>query len=285
VLKAALDFEKIAEGFSKEAVKIPGFLSHVNVGNQKIKAMRGYMQSATEAGPESFLAALPLMGAEKVFGKKNVRNFKWKYLNQPALAADTALGRLAGKVPGMKKMFTQKEQIPWGKNLHRTVERPSATAPLVKARNIAVPIVAGIGLEKGVRSISEKPKDKTSNQDQKGATMNTDNINKLASAIQPELREKVASTMLRLHADNKEHEKRAQATKFLYKQAELGYAPIPNTYHEYEQKLASLMSQDMAVLEKALELTAGNEKIGELSGSDFTSRDAASTFQSDVLGF
>lgn len=107
----------------------------------------------------------------------------------------------------------------------------------------------------------------------------------MASGLDEDLREKVASTMLRLHANNKEHEKRAQAVKFLYKKAELGLEALPPTYETFEQKVASLTRQDLAVLEKALELTAGDVKLGELSGSDLVQRDAAATFQADVLGF
>lgn len=108
---------------------------------------------------------------------------------------------------------------------------------------------------------------------------------KTAEIIQnAELREKIASTMLQLNSKNKEHEKRAQATKLLYKQAEMGLLVLPSTYDEFEQKLASLIRQDLAVLEKAMELTAiDGIKLGELAGSDTNTVDAAATFQADVL--
>ncbi len=107
----------------------------------------------------------------------------------------------------------------------------------------------------------------------------------MASGLDEDLREKVASTMLRLHATNKEHEKRAQAVKFLFAKAEMGLEAVPNTYEAFQEKVASLVRQDLAVLEKALELTAGDVKLGSLSGSDRHQRDAAATFQSDVLGY
>ena len=115
--------------------------------------------------------------------------------------------------------------------------------------------------------------------------MNSSEIHKMASGLDEDLREKVASTMLRLHANNKEHEKRAQATRLLFKQSELGLVSLPSTYDEFEQKLASLAGQDLAVLEKALELTAGNMKLGELTGSSLETHDAAATFQADVLSY
>ncbi len=115
--------------------------------------------------------------------------------------------------------------------------------------------------------------------------MDTGEIRKMASGLDEDLREKVASTMLRLHANNKEHEKRAHAVKFLFKKAELGLEAVPNTYDAFEEKVAFLMRQDLAVLEKALELTAGDVKLGSLTGSDKHQRDAAATFQSEVLGY
>jgi hypothetical protein len=100
-----------------------------------------------------------------------------------------------------------------------------------------------------------------------------------------DLREKVASTMLRLNTEVKEHTKRAHATKLLYKQAELGVAPLPQTYEEFQEKLASLLTQDLSVLEKALEFTSGEMKLGELARSDFSApRNAQEQFQAAVLG-
>jgi hypothetical protein len=60
---------------------------------------------------------------------------------------------------------------------------------------------------------------------------------------------------------------------------------MPHTYEAFQEKVASLMRQDLAVLEKALELTAGDAKLGSLMDSDRHQRDAAATFQSEVLGY
>jgi hypothetical protein len=58
---------------------------------------------------------------------------------------------------------------------------------------------------------------------------------------------------------------------------------VPTTYGEFEQKVASLVSQDLAVLEKALELSAGDVKLGELSGVSLASQDAAVQFQNQIM--
>lgn len=272
-------------GFEKHAfssVYRRGFHGVESIG----RVLSGYARGTAEHGPESFLAAIPMSIAGKLLGKKKVQNAVWKYVNEPAMRADTALGNVLEKMPLVgKKLFRQKEQIPWGKNLHRTVERSSALAPLTKVRNIAVPIIAGVGMEKAVSPFFKKTTLGTGNQDSKGDNMKDSEIRKMASVVHDDcLREKVASTMLQLNRANKEHEKRAQAMKFLYKKAEMGLEALPPTYEDFEEKIASLTRQDLAVLEKALELSAGDVKLGELTGSDPTIADAAATFQSEILG-
>jgi hypothetical protein len=248
------------------------------------QVMRGYERAAAEAGPESFLAdTVSLFLPKKV--KESIKRNTWKYVSKPTMLADVHAGEAMRKIPGMRGLFTLKEKVPLGEGLHKEVERASALAPLVKIRNIAVPIVAGIGIEKGIKDISEKIKARRTNPSGDYGMMNTD-FQKASQAIYDvSLREKIASTMLQLHEQNKGHEKRAQAVKLLYKQAELGLTAIPTTYGEFEQKIASLVGQDLAVLEKALELTAGDVKLGELSGSEPDKRDAVATFQADVLSY
>lgn len=93
-----------------------------------------------------------------------------------------------------------------------------------------------------------------------------------------------AQKLIQLDKSNKDHEKRAQALKLLYKQAELGYGELPRSYGELQEKIASLCKQDLNVVEKALELTGGNIKLGELSGDDSVSMDATKMFQASILG-
>lgn len=273
------------EAFTKEALNYTAgkrFLQEM--GGKGVS--RGFRRAAVDAGPESFLADAAGFFMPKRL-REGLKNTMWKYVSRPALKADTWLGSQARKVPGMKGLFTAKEQIPLGGGLHKDIERASALAPLAKARNIAVPIVAGIGIEKGIKDISSKLKgDGLAEPPGNYAMMNHEDLQKAAHSLDTaELREKVASAMLQLHGKNKEHEKRAQATRLLFKQSELGLTSLPSTYDEFEQKLASLVGQDLAVLEKALELTAGNMKLGELTGSSFEAHDAAATFQADVLSY
>lgn len=100
------------------------------------------------------------------------------------------------------------------------------------------------------------------------------------------LYKQAAKKMLQLNDENKGHRKRAHALKLLYKQAELGYGEVPHTFSELEEKLASLMNQDLEVVEKALELTGGNIKLGELdrnSNDPKAPMNADEQFQATIL--
>ena len=100
------------------------------------------------------------------------------------------------------------------------------------------------------------------------------------------LKKIAAQKMLQLHTSNKEHEKRAHALRLIYKQAEMGYGDIPRSFDELQEKVASLITQDLNVLEKALELTGGNIKLGELANSDtkLGGGTATEVFKASILG-
>lgn len=272
VARAAKDKIKktFAEGVIRPEAAPKSFAKAMPGEKYPTKAWHGYKREGAQ-GTDSLLMFLPSMAAEKAFGKGKVREAFWKYVHSPALKADTSAGHAIGKVPGLKGLFSIKEKIPWGspgKNLYKEVERPSAMAPLVKVRNIAAPILVGTGIERGISKLREHNKDKGN------------------EPMDRDLREKVASTMLRLNHENKEHTKRAQALRFIYKKAEVGLEQVPQTFEELEQKIASLMTQDLVVLEKALELAGGQLKLGELDSTrDSTSAfSATEKFQAAILG-
>lgn len=278
----------------------PRYLSHVRAGGKSsTKEMRkiqeGYRRAASEGMPESFVAELPVIGLDKAYqkatGRKGVvRRKMFDYISEPAMAVDTAVGSKLEKIPLVGGAFRTRERIPWGprkQNLEKTVERPSAVGPLTKIKDFAAPLIIAGGLERGTRALLEKRRKQNAEKTaEDGAMMSEVEIQKIAQAddMDRQLREKVASTMLRLHRQNKEHEKQAQAMRLIYKQAELGLEALPQSYDELQQKVASMVGQDMTVLEKALELTAGSSGLGELaSGETISSPNAETTFQSEVL--
>lgn len=94
-----------------------------------------------------------------------------------------------------------------------------------------------------------------------------------------------AQKMLQLHEENKGHKKRAHAIKLLYKQADMGFGRLPSNHNEFEEKIASLINQDLNVVEKALEITGGQTKIGEVDDIDpLASKNADQEFQAEIIG-
>lgn len=260
------------KAFGERMERAPkSFAASVDTQNPQ-RAWQGYKAQANKSGggPESLLLYPAQFAAEKMLGKDRVRNALWKYVGAPALAADTAAGNVLSKTPLVgKRLFRVKETIPWEGKLHREIERSSALGPLVKARDIAEPLIVGVGLEKGMKHLT------------KGTSQSNE-----SSAQDQKLREKVASVMLQLHKKNREHEKRAHAERIFWKQVECGMEQPPESYGELQMKLASLVTEDLKVLEKAVELAGGQMKLGEL---DHGSRDAAQglapdeKFQADLL--
>jgi hypothetical protein len=263
-LKVSPSFLK---GFLRRLSKVKGKGSKAGKGifHGPRPLSRSHMKalSKQERPPESLFVWPLEAGAKKIW---------WKYYNKPLLTADMTLGKPFAHLPGIRRLFVVKEQIPWGKGLTKEIERSSVLGPIAKLRDVGGPIVIGVGLEKGLETLR---KNRQTDEGEK----------KEAQSMSPELREKVASTMLHLHQENKEHQKRAHALKLLYKQSELGCTELPRTYGELEEKLASLVNQDLVVLEKALELSGGNIKLGELGNVvDPMSQNADEQFQAAIIG-
>lgn len=98
------------------------------------------------------------------------------------------------------------------------------------------------------------------------------------------LRKLAAQKLLQLNECVKGHEKRAHAIRLIYKQAEMGYGAIPTSYNELEEKIASMLNQDLEVVEKALELSGGNMKLGEIDSVDISApRNANEAFEASIL--
>ena len=259
------------EALKQLSHKTPDWFRKSVHGVNPDKAWKGMMHQGVASSDGSLLLWPIKSLAEKIIGGPKgvakIRGGTWKYVSAPALRADSAVGRQLEKLPGGKHLFRVKEKIPWGKGLEKEIVRSSALAPLMKARDIAEPILIGVGLEKGIKALSKK-------KDQGQGTMGDQ-----------QLREKAASVMLHLHEKNEGHEKRGQALKLLYKKAELGYEVLPKTFSELEIKLAALVTEDLVVLEKALELAGGNVKLGELDIRDPRAHvDSAEKFQAAILG-
>lgn len=123
--------------------------------------VQGLKRQGSRAGPDSIVT----LGLSKLVGsvvgkkgKKRIRDVLWKATQKAPLDVDTALGNVAAdatKNTPFKNLFKVKEKIPVGTNLERTIDRPSITAPLAKARDIATPLIVGYTAEKGLRRLRE----------------------------------------------------------------------------------------------------------------------------------
>lgn len=124
------------------------------------KTVNAYKRQGAKSGPDSFLmyGASKALGATKdKRGKVKVRDAVWRATQKAPLDVDTALGNVAvdAMPKRLKGMFKVKEHIPAGKHLQREVERPSVTAPLAKARDVATPIIVGYTAERALRKMRE----------------------------------------------------------------------------------------------------------------------------------
>lgn len=248
-------------------LKVPeNFAANISA-KDKEQAYRGYRSQAMRTGDESIVGYLPKLLAGKVFGERRTHNFMWKNVHEPALRADTAVGGVLAKAPLIGSAFKVKEQVPIGKGLHKDIVRSSALGPLYKLRDVAEPIAFSVGLERGIHKAKEVM----------GRTHQ--------DLEDHELRKEAASTMLRLNDENAGHKKRAHALRLIYKQAELGHSVLPQTLVELEEKIGSMLNQDLVLIEKALELTGGSVKLGELSSDYAKPLTATEQFQASILDY
>jgi hypothetical protein len=83
-----------------------------------------------------------------------------------------------------------------------------------------------------------------------------------------ELLKKEHEERVRLEKVAADFEKKARAEKLAFREVELGISEPFKTHDDYQKKIASLLGEDLDVLEKALERGYGNSRRGgELVGS------------------
>jgi hypothetical protein len=271
---------------------------HGSFADMPRRLRKGYESQNKSHGVESVFA-LPLQyAAKKVIGEKPVQQAIWKHVQKPLLSADMRGGKAVHGViskvlpeSAAKGLTSFKEKVPLGNNRFEEVSRHSLTAPLVHAAEIAKPLALGAVVEKGVSKLREKKKEphdilksaavkKVAASQQNVVSCNLD-----GTEMNLQQREKIASTMLHLHQQNKEHEKRAHATQLIYKMAEAGHIELPRSFDEFQIKLASLMKEDLAVVEKAIDYSGGVMKLGELDKADTSEhRNATEAFRAAIIG-
>ena len=217
--------------------------------------MQGLKKSMSEETP--FLLTPFKWGAKKLFGEKKVNDAVWKYLQSPIIKADVALGEQAHKLTkkisgGTGSLFLDSKLLPMGSKSTKggktgrvEVDIPSITAPVTSVGRFVMPLLGATKAEEMLRG------------DHK---MNNPVITKADL-------QKTAAMLESLKGQKNEYEKKAQATKLLFKQAELGQIIFPKTHNEFQEKVAELMQKDLKVVEEAIKMAAASEELSNTFGS------------------
>lgn len=128
-------------------------------------------------GERGFFGSLANAVGNKVLGKVKTHRIQ-RAITKVPLEVDTRVGKHLDKVmqklPVGKDFFKLEETIKapasHGKNMKQIIKRTSATAPLVKATEVAKPIVFGLAIDKAVRSLKDKRNGKQSEKDSRSKT-------------------------------------------------------------------------------------------------------------------
>ncbi|RLA62733.1 MAG: hypothetical protein DRQ88_13305 [Epsilonproteobacteria bacterium] len=67
---------------------------------------------------------------------------------------------------------------------------------------------------------------------------------------------KTASLLTNISGQNQTFMKERRATELLYKQASIGKIVFPQTFEEYQEKVAELMGKDLDIIEEAIKLAS-----------------------------
>ncbi len=134
-------------GFEKRA----GLLGS-GVKSLSKRVRRGYRSEMMRSGGIDSIAAWPFIAASKAIAGPKKTYKAINKLHEGALNVDMVAGsiphKIMQKMPIGKKLFIQRDNVPYGKGLLKEVDRTSLLAPLVKARDVAAPIALGVALDK-----------------------------------------------------------------------------------------------------------------------------------------
>lgn len=214
---------------------------------------------ADEGGGSLF--AWPVLGiARKVKGKEKVEDFLYSKYHRPLKNVDEKLGRLLEKELGTKKLFRQVDVIPTTRTMgkgkhpvHINHETHSATAPVTKAAKIVAPIAATLFLSE---KLSKHGEDQMLNQEDKSSS---------------ELLKEAADAL------DLEH-RRKSATKLAFQMVERGKIPAFASFEELEEKVASLLTKDLRVVQEALEIDVDMPDFGKVASSSDIPTNATAAF-------
>ena len=222
----------------------------------------GRREMARGEGMSSLFAWPALATARKIKGKPAVENALYSRFHRPLKNVDEKLGRLLERELGAKKLFRQVDVLPtrrtMGKGKHRVHvehETTSATAPVSKAVKIVAPLAATL-------YVADKL-DKTGEE---------------KMADQAQINDK--DMLLKEAADALDAaQNRDRAVKLAFSLVEHGKIPPFVTYADFEEKVASIQTRDLRVVEEAISLDIDMPDFGKVASEDTaTPNDATAAF-------
>jgi len=163
---------------------------------------------------------------------------------------------------GFKKLFSVIEEKELKKGIVKKIRIPSLSAPVKKLIAISLPIAGAVAL----MDLLDKKKRRGSNDMNDKILVEKKLIEKTAEAI-----EQVGEERDLLSTRVTDLEKTAAlyktAEELAFKMVEKGRCPQFSSYKEFTDKVAQLIGQDMAVIDRALEMGGDVSSIGNVSNT------------------
>jgi hypothetical protein len=219
---------------------------------------------ADEGGGSLF--AWPVLAlARKIKGKEKVNRALYEHYHRPLKNIDEKAGKFLARQLEAPNLFRQVDVLPTGRKMggNRALiehETHSATAPIAKASKVVAPIAASLYLSNllGGKEAGEK----------------------MASSNETETPLEDKNTLLKEAAAALDHAQRlVDAEKLAFALVERGKIPPFQSYEDFHTKVASLMTEDLRVVEKAIEMDASMADFGKVA------EDSASNVKDPTAAF
>lgn len=214
------------------------------------KTVRDGRRIAFEDEGTHSLFAWPVMAlARKIKGKEKINRALYERYHRPLKNIDEKAGALLAEITGAKKLFRQIDVLPTTRKIGNNEAlinhvTHSLTAPITKASKVVTPIAASLWIA-----------DKLMGTDEDEA--------KMASASEAFENKNV---LLKEASDALEHaHRRMEAEKIAFTMVEKGKISPFSNYNDFHEKVASLLSKDLRVVEEALDMDSSLADFGKVA--------------------
>lgn len=219
---------------------------------------KGRRLSMADEGTGS-LALWPLLAlAKKLKGKDKVQRALYEHWHRPLKNLDEKGGKALSDAFGTKKLFRQIDVLPTTRKMdgnRALIEHDtySATAPISKASKIVTPIAAAMYGSQLLGDLEES-KMASDQKETPGALL-----------------KEAADALTVAH-------RRHEAEKLAFAMVERGKISPFKSYEEFQEKVASVMAKDLAVVQEALEMDSPLAEFGKVASAGPNTSDAHEMF-------